>query len=125
MANSFTSVSLEPPLVLWTQSRSAGSYPAFRDASHFAVNVLGGEHEELCARFAKPHPDKFAGIAYTLGEFGVPLLTGAAAHFECATEDRHEGGDHVIFIGRVVKFDYVAKPTLLFAHGKYHTIRHT
>ena len=123
-ANSFSSVSLDPPLVLWSQSRSAGSYPAFRDATHFAVNVLGGEHEDLCRRFATPHPDKFAGIAYALGEFGLPLLTGAAAHFECVTENRFEGGDHTIFLGRVLKFDYVAKPTLLFAHGKFHTIRH-
>jgi len=62
------------PSTAASQSRSAGSYPAFRDATHFAVNVLGGEHEDLCRRFARPHPDKFSGIAYALGEFGVPLL---------------------------------------------------
>jgi flavin reductase (DIM6/NTAB) family NADH-FMN oxidoreductase RutF len=123
-ANSFSSVSLDPPLVLWSQSRSAGSYPAFRDASHFAVNVLGGEHAELSARFARPHPDKFKGIAYTLGEYGVPLITGAAAHFECATEKRFDGGDHTIFLGRVLRFAYVVKPTLVFSHGKYSTISH-
>ena len=120
-ANSFSSVSLDPPLVLWSLSRRAGSYPAFRDATHFGVNVLGGEHRELSARFAQPHPDKFAGIGYTLGERGVPLIEGAAAHFECSVEHRYEGGDHIIFVGRVEAFDYVVKPTLLFCHGKYHT----
>ena len=120
-ANSFSSDSLEPPLVLWSLARRAGSYPAFREATAFGVSVLGGEHRELSARFAQPHPDKFAGIDYALGEHGVPLIGGAAAHFECGVEHRYEGGDHVIFVGRVARFDYVVKPTLLFCHGKYGT----
>jgi 3-hydroxy-9,10-secoandrosta-1,3,5(10)-triene-9,17-dione monooxygenase reductase component len=120
-ASSFNSVSLEPPLVLWSLARRAGSYPAFHDATHFGVNVLGGEHRALSARFAQPHPDKFAGIPYTLGTFGVPLLTGAAAHFECRIEERFEGGDHVIVLGKVEAYDYVDKPTLLFWQGRYHT----
>lgn len=120
-ASSFNSVSLEPPLVLWSLARGAGSYPAFRDATHFGVSVLGGEHRALSHRFATPHPDKFAGIEYTLGRFGVPLLAGAAAHFECRIEQRYEGGDHVIVLGRVEAYDYVDKPTLLFWRGKYHT----
>jgi flavin reductase (DIM6/NTAB) family NADH-FMN oxidoreductase RutF len=122
-ANSFSSVSLDPPLVLWSISRRAGSYPAFHDASHFGVNVLGGEHAELSARFARPHPDKFAGIDFALGTFGVPLIDGAAAHFECRIEHRYEGGDHVIVVGHVERYAYVVKPTLLFCHGKYHTAR--
>jgi len=122
-ANSFASVSLDPPLVLWSLSRAAGSYPAFRDATHFGVNVLGGEHREHSLRFAHPHPDKFAGIGYALGEHGVPLIDGAAAHFECAIETRYEGGDHVIVVGRVLRYDYTVKPTLLFCHGKYHEAR--
>lgn len=120
-ANSFSSVSLDPPLVLWSLSRSAGSFPAFRAATAFGVNVLGGEHRELSARFARYHPDKFGGIDFTLGARGVPLIAGAAAHFECDVEHRYEGGDHVIFVGRVERFDYVVKPTLLFCHGRYHT----
>jgi flavin reductase (DIM6/NTAB) family NADH-FMN oxidoreductase RutF len=123
-ANSFSSVSLDPPLVLWSQSRTAASYPAFRDATHFAVNVLGGEHAELSNRFARPHPDKFGGIEYALSEYGLPLITGAAAHFECVTENRFEGGDHTIYLGRVLCFKYVAKPTLVFSHGRYSTISH-
>ena len=122
-ANSFASVSLDPPLVLWSLSRAAGSYPVFRDATHFGVNVLGGEHRELSLRFAHPHPDKFAGIGYALGDYGVPLIDGAAAHFECAIETRYEGGDHVIVVGRVRRYDYTVKPTLLFCHGKYHEAR--
>jgi flavin reductase (DIM6/NTAB) family NADH-FMN oxidoreductase RutF len=109
--------------VLWSISRRAGSYPAFHDASHFGVNVLGGEHAELSARFARPHPDKFVGIDFTLGTFGVPLIDGAAAHFECRIEYRYEGGDHVIVVGHVERYAYVVKPTLLFCHGKYHTAR--
>jgi flavin reductase (DIM6/NTAB) family NADH-FMN oxidoreductase RutF len=122
-ANSFTSLSLDPPLVLWSQSRLAASYPAFAEATHFGVNVLGGEHRDLSLRFARPHPDKFGGIDYTLGRYGVPLITGAAAHFECRREERHEGGDHVIFVGRVERYEYTIKPILLFCHGKYHTTR--
>ena len=120
-ANSFASVSIEPPLVLWSLARRAGSYPAFRDATHFGVSVLGGEHRELSTRFAQPHPDKFSGIDFTLGAYGVPLLDGAAAHFECRIEHRYEGGDHVIVVGRVEAYDYCLKPTLLYCHGKYHT----
>jgi len=120
-ANSFTSISLDPPLVLWSQSRSAASYPAFAEATHFGVNVLGGEHRDLSIRFARPHPDKFEGIDYTLGTYGVPLITGAVAHFECRREEAHSGGDHVIYVGHVESYDYVIKPTLLFCHGKYHT----
>lgn len=119
-ANSFTSISLDPPLVLWSQSRSAASYPAFAEATHFGVSVLGGEHRALSLRFAQPHEDKFEGIDFTLGVYGVPLISGAAAHFECRREEGHSGGDHVIFIGRVERYDYVVKPTLLFCHGKYH-----
>lgn len=107
--------------MLWSLARQAGSYPAFHEATHFGVNVLGGEHRALSARFAQPHPDKFAGIAHALGGHGVPLLTGAAAHFVCRIEQRFEGGDHVIVLGRVEAYDYVVKPALVFWQGKYHT----
>lgn len=122
-ANSFTSVSLDPPLVLWSQSRSAPSVHAFDAARRFAVNVLGSEHRELSARFAgltNRSPDKFEGIAYHLSDLGLPLIDGAAAHFECTIENRFEGGDHVIILGRVERYAYEHKPTLLFCHGRYH-----
>ena len=118
--NSFSSVSLDPPLVLWSLARSAPSLPAFREATHFGVSVLGREHRDLAARFARPYPDKFAGVPYWLGEYGVPLLEGAAAHFECRIVDRYYGGDHEIYLGRVERYAYEHKPTLLFCHGAYH-----
>jgi len=118
--NSFSSVSLEPPLVLWSLSRAAPSLPAFRAATHFGVNVLGSEHREISARFARPQRDKFDGVPYRLGEFGVPLIEGAAAHFECRIVDRYYGGDHEIFLGHVERYAYERKPTLLFCHGAYH-----
>lgn len=118
--NSFSSVSLDPPLILWTQSLFAPSLRAFEDASCFAVNVLGHEHRELAMRFATYAPDKFAGVGYHLSALGIPLLDGAAAHFECRTENRFEGGDHVIILGRVERYRYERKPTLLFCHGRYH-----
>ena len=118
--NSFSSVSLDPPLVLWSLACAAPSLPAFRAATHFGVNVLGREHRELAVRFARPQPDKFAGVPYVLGEYGVPLLEGAAAHFECRIVDRYYGGDHEIFLGRIERFTYEHKPTLLFCHGAYH-----
>jgi len=117
--NSFSSVSLDPPLVLWSLARAAPSLPAFRAATHFGVNVLGSEHRDLSVRFARGARDKFAGVGYALGEYGVPLIAGAAAHFECRIVDRYYGGDHEIFLGRVERYRYEHKPTLLFCHGVY------
>jgi flavin reductase (DIM6/NTAB) family NADH-FMN oxidoreductase RutF len=119
-ANSFSSVSLEPPLVLWSLSRFAPSLAAFRQATHFGVNVLGTEHRELSVRFARGQPDKFAGVGYVLGAFGVPLIAGAVAQFECRVADRYYGGDHEIFLGAVERYAYERKPPLLFCHGAYH-----
>ncbi len=118
--NSFSSVSLDPPLVLWSLSCAAPSLPAFREATHFGVNVLAMEQHELAVRFARPHSDKFEGVQYTLGAYGVPLVEGAPAHFECRIVDRYYGGDHEIFLGQVERFSYIRKPTLLFCHGSYH-----
>jgi flavin reductase (DIM6/NTAB) family NADH-FMN oxidoreductase RutF len=119
-ANSFSSVSLEPPLVLWSLSRFAPSLAAFQQAAHFGVNVLGMEHRDLSVRFARPQPDKFAGVEHTIGAFGVPLIAGAVAQFECRVTARYYGGDHEIFLGAVERYAYERKPTLLFCHGAYH-----
>ncbi len=118
--NSFNSVSLDPPLVLWSLSVAAPSLPAFRKATHFGVNVLATEQHELALRFARPHKNKFEGVPHSLGEYGVPLIDGAAAHFECRIVDRYYGGDHEIFLGQVERYSYERKPTLLFCHGTYH-----
>jgi flavin reductase (DIM6/NTAB) family NADH-FMN oxidoreductase RutF len=117
--NSFSSVSLDPPLVLWSLSRAAPSLPAFRAATHFGVTVLATEQHELAVRFARPRANKFENVPHTLGEYGVPLIDGAAAHFECRIVDRYYGGDHEIFLGQVERYTYEHKPTLLFCHGSY------
>ncbi|HTJ24944.1 MAG TPA: flavin reductase family protein [Candidatus Limnocylindria bacterium] len=119
-ANSFSSVSLDPPLVLWSLSRFAPSLTTFQRAAHFAVNVLGTEHRELSIRFARGQPDKFAGVDYVIGTFGVPLIAGTVAQFECRVADRYYGGDHEIFLGRVERYAYERKPPLLYCHGAYH-----
>ena len=106
--------------MLWSLSRAAPSLPAFRAATHFGVTVLATEQHELALRFARPHPNKFENVPHSLGEYGVPLIDGAAAHFECRIVDRYYGGDHEIFLGHVERYRYERKPTLLFCHGTYH-----
>jgi flavin reductase (DIM6/NTAB) family NADH-FMN oxidoreductase RutF len=118
-ANSFTSVSLQPPLVLWSASLYADSLSAFQEGSHFVVNVLAADQIELSNKFARKHEDKFIDVDHIIPECGAPVLIGSAAHFECRNEYRHYGGDHIIFIGHVERFAYTTKPTLLFCRGKY------
>src|SRR5712692_4046511 len=118
-ANSFTSVSLTPPLVLWSGSLYAQSLPAFQERTHFVVNILPYDQIELSNKFAKSHDDKFVDVDHIIPESGAPVLIGAAAHFECRNEFRHYGGDHIIFVGQVERFAYTDKPTLLFCRGKY------
>ena len=121
--NSFTSVSLDPPMVLWSLSRAASSAPVFRDAEYFAVNVLAAEDEALSAHFARQAPDKFAAFAgrFTPGLGGAPVLDGAAAIFECHTRHRNYGGDHIILIGNVERYTYSERAPLVFHRGKYAT----
>lgn len=118
-ANSFNSVSLEPPLVLWSLSKSARSLPAFLAANRFAVHVLAADQEELSLRFAARQPDKFAGLDLERGPGELPMLRGCSARFLCRTAFRHEGGDHVIFVGEVESFDHTDRPPLLFHGGRY------
>jgi flavin reductase (DIM6/NTAB) family NADH-FMN oxidoreductase RutF len=117
--NSFASVSLDPPLVLWSQSLFAQSLQAFQAASHFVVNVLAADQVELSKRFAGEHDNRFLDVAHIVPDHGAPVIAGCAAHFECRNADRHYGGDHVIFIGRVERFAFTPKPTLMFCHGRY------
>ena len=117
--NSFNSVSLAPPLVLWSLARSSGSLAAFVEAEFFAVHILGAKQEALSNRFAQRGADKFAGIALARGHGGVPLLDGCAARFECRTAYRHEGGDHEIFVGEVLTFEHFDAPPLVFQKGSY------
>jgi flavin reductase (DIM6/NTAB) family NADH-FMN oxidoreductase RutF len=119
--NSFTSVSLDPPMVLWSLSRAASSAPVFRDAEYFAVNVLSTQDQEISSHFAKQGPEKFSAFAqrFTPGLGGVPLLQGAAAIFECHTRHRNYGGDHIILIGNVERYTHSERPPLVFHRGKY------
>lgn len=99
--NSFASVSLAPPLILWSLRNESSTMAAFRESSHFAVNVLGEAQEEICRIFAGAASDKFGHVAIRNGLGRVPLLGGVSASFECTRESVHPGGDHQIFIGRV------------------------
>ena len=118
-ANSFTSVSLDPPLVLWSASLYMDSLPVFQESTHFVVNILAHDQIPLSQRFAQKHEDKFADTDHIVSECGAPVVIGSAAHFECKNEFRHYGGDHIIFIGRVERYAYTNRPTLLFCRGKY------
>lgn len=121
-ANSFNSVSLSPPLVLWSLGRRAGSLPIFSAGSHYAINILAAEQKELAERFATRDIDRFAGVAWREGAGGAPVLQGVAAVFECANRSRYEEGDHVIFVGAVEACS--ARPgaqPLIFHGGRYFT----
>ncbi len=121
-ANSFNSVSMQPPLVLWSLSRAAGSMPAFTRGSHYAINILSAEQWELAERFSRKAPDRFAGVDCSEGAGGAPILNGAAAVFECFNRSRYAEGDHVIFVGEVEHCTRRegAQP-LIFHGGRYFT----
>jgi len=118
-ANSFTSLSLDPPLVLWCLSKEAPSLPAFETASHFAINVLGATQHYLSRQFATPAEDKFAGVDFQEGPGGVPILGGVLAHFVCRNVRHVEAGDHVIVIGEVERFEAFDGEPLVFHSGAY------
>lgn len=118
-ANSFNSVSLNPPLVLWSLANRSRSLDAFRTAQHWAVHVLGTHQEALSSRFAKTGTDKFAGLEVDEGLGGVPLLHDCTARFQCRTAFQYEGGDHVIFVGEVLEFDWTETAPLVFHGGRY------
>ena len=121
-ANSFNSVSLAPPLVLWSLARSAGSMPAFRAGSHYAINVLAKDQKALAERFALRGADRWAGVKFIEGAGGAPLLEGCAATFECFNRSRYEEGDHVIFVGEVERCTHRADAQpLIFHGGRYFT----
>jgi flavin reductase (DIM6/NTAB) family NADH-FMN oxidoreductase RutF len=119
--NSFSSVSLDPPLVAWCLGRKAPSMQAFSEAEHFAVHVMAAEQQGLAMHFARPADDKFAAVrdAFEPGLGEVPLLKEALAKFECRKASSIDGGDHVIFIGRVERFAYTDRPPLLFHAGRF------
>ena len=118
-ANSFASVSLDPPLVLWCVDRDAGSLEAFRACTHFAVNVLSASQHHLSRQFATPAEDKFAGVDTREGPAGVPLLEGTLAHFVCRNVRQVDAGDHVIVLGEVERYEANGGEPLVFHSGFY------
>jgi len=118
-ANSFNSVSLQPPLVLWSLAKSARSMAAFEAAQHWAVHILSAGQEALATRFATSGEDKFSGVATEPGIGDVPLLSGCTARLQCKNALQYEGGDHVIFVGEVVDFEDHEIPPLVYHMGKY------
>jgi flavin reductase (DIM6/NTAB) family NADH-FMN oxidoreductase RutF len=120
-ANSFNSVSLEPPLILWSLSRRSVSLPAFEDSERYVVNVLSADQVEVARRFSRPHADRFEGVAYSLGWAGAPLIDGCAAWFECSHHAKHRAGDHVVFIGDVRACARAHGRGLVFHEHRYAT----
>ena len=123
--NSFSAVSLDPPLVLFSIGRTAHSLQAYRASTHFAINVLASDQEPLSNKFARPLSDKWSDVAYDEGLGGVRLLKGAVAHFECTPHAEFDGGDHIIFVVRVERFSVRSgsPDPLLFHRGRYRRVR--
>ncbi|MBS7808641.1 flavin reductase family protein [Variovorax sp. PCZ-1] len=121
-ANSFNSVSLTPPLVLWSLGLKAGSLQAFLHAKHYAIHVLAVEQQSLAERFASKTTNRFEGLALQEGLGGVPLLPGCAAVFECTSRSQYPEGDHVILVGEVLACQHDStRAPLLFHGGKFYT----
>jgi flavin reductase (DIM6/NTAB) family NADH-FMN oxidoreductase RutF len=117
--NSFSSVSLDPPLILWSQSLTAPSHPTFREAGRFAVNILAEHQADISRRFASAGERKFSGVSTRKSLGGVPLIDGCAAYLECKQQGIYPGGDHAIFIGRVERFEIGSANSLIFGFGQY------
>ena len=118
-SNSFASVSLDPPLVLWSIRRESKSFAAFSACSHFAVNILAEHQIELSQHFARSGPDKFRDIEYLAGEGAAPLFAGVAASFECVRTQTYDGGDHLVLVGQVLRYSRFDRQPLLFVKGRY------
>ena len=116
-ANSFNSVSLSPPLVLWSLAKAAGSMATFSAGSHYAINILSASQQRLAQQFASKTLDRFQGVPFTFSQTGVPILDGAVAVFECFNRSQYEEGDHVIFVGEVERCSYTAGASPLLYHG--------
>ena len=118
-ANSFSSVSLEPMLVLWSIARTSNAFDDFINADRFAIHVLNSEQQAVSNQFASKCQDRFCNVEHGEGLGGVPLLKDYSAVFQCQTEHQYDGGDHVIIVGRVLEFDNRGLPPLIFHAGRY------
>jgi 3-hydroxy-9,10-secoandrosta-1,3,5(10)-triene-9,17-dione monooxygenase reductase component len=118
-ANSFNSVSMDPPMVLWSLAKTARSLPTFTQSKHWTVHILANDQEALSNRFARAGEDKFGGLALEAGIGDAPLIPGCSARFQCRTAFQYEGGDHIIFVGEVIGYDRSDRAPLVFVTGGY------
>ena len=114
--SSFNAVSLAPALVLWSLGRSAGSYPAFSQCSHYVVHVLASQHKDLALQFAQRGVDRFAGVDWQPNAQGVPVIAGALATFECRARSQYVEGDHLIMVGEVLSCQHATNASPLLYH---------
>jgi flavin reductase (DIM6/NTAB) family NADH-FMN oxidoreductase RutF len=119
-ANSFATVSLDPPLLLWSLARKARSLDTFAAAPAFAISVLAADQAHLSRHFSTAHADKFDGVPHDLDGNGCPVLRGAIAVFECTRHATADGGDHVIFIGRITRAHHHPGEPLIYHERQYH-----
>lgn len=117
--NSFASVSLSPPVILWSIARSTPSYSVFVNATHFTANFLAEDQKALSTKFSRPSEDKFAGVEWASGLHGAPILAGCTAYIECSLRERIMVGDHDILLGDVMGFSSTDRPPLAFALSDY------
>jgi flavin reductase (DIM6/NTAB) family NADH-FMN oxidoreductase RutF len=118
-ASSFNSVSLDPPLVLWSLASNANSLPVFSGNSHYVINVLAAGQTALAERFSRRMDNRFDGVDFELSRTGLPILKGVAAWFECHNRSRYPEGDHVIFVGEVERCEAHPQPALVFHSGRF------
>lgn len=118
-ANSFNSVSLDPPMVLWSIARNASNYSHFSKCQYFAVHILSGEQKNLSEQFSQKVEDRFSGVDINVGQGGLPLIKDVSAIFQCKMSYQYEGGDHVILVGEVLEFDQYECEPLIFHSGQY------
>lgn len=118
-ANSFNSVSLTPPLVLWSLSEQSSCMPFFSNNSHYVINILGAEQAALAEQFSRKSGDRFDGVDYVLSRTGQPILKGVSAWFECHNRSRYPEGDHVIFIGEVEHCEVSPQAPLVYHNGQF------
>lgn len=124
-ASSFNSVSLDPPLVLWSLANGANSLPIFSGNSHYVINVLNAEQAQLAKLFSTRGENPFVHVEYELSRTGQPIIKGAVAWFECHNRSQYPEGDHVIFVGEVEDCAFAPQPPLVFHGGQFGRLKGT
>lgn len=123
-ANSFNSVSVDPPLILWSLAKDALNLPNFQQAEFFNVHILGKDQEDISDRFARQGSNKFENTGFHPGMNDIPVLEDCTAFLECRTRNQYDGGDHIIFVGEVLAHHHSDREPLVFHRGRYTSINH-